>query len=311
MTNTYVPTSTDRATQWLLELNDAIQSGDDGLLWQLIDSHEDKSEAHHRVAQQVSRLVYRVGGEHRFSELFAVPVLEQPGTKLLNESRVWKQADICINEALQSWLPARTRKTVFAGVQPYDWIGSWQPGVLRCHLQSSVPGRNIKVSFVTENIECPQAAPRLGFIFMVVTNSAGWLRTPEANTMRDNRFKSVVSYALQPPEPGAEPPIVLAPDRLQYAVTDGLGLWLHQMHEAVDITGWMAAPSAASPDVVKITLAFDDEAVPFTQFTVRKHQIGLEGLEEILQLLHQLAPTLDHPMDIPPARRERQTVELT
>jgi len=36
---------------------------------------------------------------------------------------------------------------------------------------------------------------------------------------------------------------------------------------------------AASPDVLKITLALDREGVRYTQFTMSKHQIGLDGVQ--------------------------------
>lgn len=304
------PTAASTA-QWLTDLSHAIQSGDDHGLWRLVGRHHDQVEAHHRLATQVARLAYTVGDRARFSEMFLVPVIESPGTKLLDEPSVWRPADYCIGEALDSWLPPKTRKTVFAGIRPYDWIGTWRPGVLRCHLHSTVPGgHQKKVTFLTETIDCPVEAPRLGFVCMVLTSERGWPQLPPADTLRDNRFKSVVAYALQP-EAQASSPTVLAPDRVQFAVTDGLCLWLHLLHEAVPITGWTAAPLAASPDVVKVTLAFDHEQVPFSQFTLRKHQIGLEGVEAVLGMLQALAPTLDAPMDAPRVTSVAKTLALT
>lgn len=297
-------------TQWLTDLDQAIRSGDDQGLWHVLAQHTDQVEAHHRLATQVSRLAYLVGDRPRFSELFLVPVIAAPGTEILNTADVWRQADICINEALQSWLPPKSRKTVFAGIQPYDWIGGWRPNILRCHLQSTVPGQQMKVTFLTETIDCPVEAPRLGFICMVVTSERGWPRMPDVDTLRDTRFKSVVSYALQA-GPGSHQPTVLPPDRLQYAVADGLALWLHELHQAVPITGWTAAPITASPDVVKVTLALQSESVPVTQFTMRKHQIGLEGVEGVLTMLQSLAPILDVPMDLPARKQQRRVLDLT
>ena len=99
----------------------------------------------------------------------------------------------------------------------------------------------------------------------------------------------------------------MTPDRLQFALTDGLCLWLHMVNHAVSITGWTAAPLAASPDTIKLTLAFQDEQVPFTQFTLRKHQVGLDGLQSVLAMLKEIAPMIDTPMDIP----QRQSIPLT
>jgi hypothetical protein len=52
-----------------------------------------------------------------------------------------------------------------------------------------------------------------------------------------------------------------------------------------------------SPDVVRIVLSFEHEEVPFTQFSVRKHQIGLEGLDELFVTLADIAHQLDHSAD--------------
>jgi hypothetical protein len=297
--------------QWLTDLNDAIQSGDDLGLWRLLDQHRDPVEAHHRLVRQVARLAYKVGDHTRFSEMFLVPIIEYAGTQVLDEDVVWRAADHCIGEALNIWLAPKTRKTVFAGIRPYDWIGTWRPGVLQCHLHSTVPGRQQKqVQFLTETIDCPAEAPRLGFICMVLTGERGWPQLPPADTLRDNRFKSVLSFALQKRD-GAAGPMVLTPDRVQFAVTDGLCLWLHMVSQAVPIIGWSAAPLAASPDVVKITLAFEHDEVPHTQFTVRKHQVGLEGLECVLSMLREIAPMLDTPMDLPRSRKISRTLALT
>lgn len=301
----------DTGLQWLTDLNQAIQAGNDLDLWRVIEQHRDPVEAHHKLATQVARLAYVVGDRSRFSEMFLVPVIESAGTRLLEEDKLWRQADQCVGEALDSWLPARTRKTVFAGIRPYDWIGTWRPGVLRCHLHSTVPGGlNKKVTFLTETIDCPEDTPLLGFICMVLTSERGWPQLPAADTLRDNRFKSVVAYALQS-HPKSTPPTVLAPDRMQFSVTDGLCMWLHLLNEAVPIKGWTAAPLAVSPDVVKVTLAFDHEVTPYSQFTIRKHQIGLEGVRSVLTMLQSIAPTFDTPMDMPRSAAVSRTLSLT
>ena len=297
--------------QWLTNLNEAIQAGDDNGLWQLLAQHRDQVEAHHKLATQIARLAYLVGSKPRFSEMFLVPVIEAPTGRVVDDAAAWKHASYCVGEALDSWLPPKVRKTVFAGIRPYDWVGTWRPAILRSHLHSTVPGDLVKTAtFLTETIDLPDDAPRLGFLCMVLTAERGWPQLPAADTLRDNRFKAVAGMALQPGEQ-AEAPTVLTPDRMQFAVADGLCLWLHMVHQAVPITGWSATPLEASPDVVKVTLALESESVRYTQFTLRKHQIGLEGVEAVLAMLHSMARTIDAPMDMPPGERHSRTLPLT
>jgi hypothetical protein len=299
------------STQWLASLNEAIQAGNDPGLWNLLAQHSDPVEAHHKLATQIARLAYLIGSRPRFSEMFQVPVIDAPGGRVIDDAAAWKHASFCIGEALDGWLPSRVRKTVFSGIRPYDWIGTWRPAILRTHLHSTIPGWAVReTSFLTETIHLPEQAPKLGFICMVLTSERGWPPLPVADSLRDNRFKSVVGMALQPAA-RVDCPVVLAPDRMQYAVADGLCLWLHMLHQAVPITGWMVMPIATNPDVVKITLALECDSVRFTQFTVRKHQIGLEGVEGVLTMLQALAPTMDVPMDMPAAKKQTQTLSLT
>lgn len=298
-------------TQWLADLSQAINGDDDPSLWRLLAQHHDPVEAHHNLATEVSRLAYRIADRTRFSEMFLVPVIEPSQGAVVQNKELWRQADYCLGEALNTWLPPKTPKTVFAGVRPYDWIGTWRPSVLRSHLRSAVPGsRNPKLSFLTEDIDLPQEAPRLGFICMVLTSERGWPHLPEANSLRDNRFKLVTGHALRANE-RALAPTILTPDRLQFAVTDGLCLWLHLLNEAVPIKGWSVMPIASTPDVVKITLQLDSEEVPWTQFTIRKHQIGLQGLDAVLAMLTAIAPSIDTPMDLPSAQRNVAAIDLT
>lgn len=296
---------------WHASLDAAIQSGNDNGLWALLAQHDDQVEAHSTLATQIARIAYTVSKRPRFSEMFLVPVIDSVSCRVVDETAAWENAAYCIGEALDGWLPPKVRKTVFSGIRPYDWIGTWRPAVLRTHLQSTIPGGLVKhTTFLTEAMELPPEAPKLGFLCMVLTDERGWPRLPAANTLRDNRFKAVVGMALQS-SAHAECPTVLAPDRMQFAVADGLCLWLHQLHEAVPVTGWTAAPLAASPDVVKVSLALDSESVKLTQFTLRKHQIGLDGVESVLAMLQSLAPVMDEPMDMPRTAKQSKTVPLT
>lgn len=301
-----IPSPAARASShWNMELVRAIDQNDDHGMWRLLEQHHDQVAAHHTLATQVARLAYRVADKTRFSEMFLLPVIEPSHGIVLKNAGLWRQADHCIGEALDGWLPSRTPKTVFAGVRPYDWIGTWQPHVMRSHLHSTVPGAlKPTLKFLTEEVELPTHAPRLGFVCMVLTSERGWPLLPEANSIRDNRFKLVVGHALRAAE-STPAPVVLTPDRVQFAVTDGLCLWLNQLNEAVPISGWSVVPIAASPDVVKVTLKLDSEEVPLTQFTIRKHQIGLQGLDAVLQMLTAIADPLDTPMDCSGPRGQR------
>lgn len=298
-------------SDWMASLNRAIKADSDPALWRVLNEHPDQVEAYNCAAEEIGRMGYKVMDRLHFAEMFALPVIDMEGTRLLQDPGVYTSAAFCISEVLDGWLPPKTSKTVFSGLRSYDWVSSWRFSIQRSHLLSTVPGTGVKSTmFLSEDIQLPPEAPRLAFILMVLTSTRGWVQLPAANTARDNRLKAVVSYALQAAE-AAPAPLVMPPEKLRYAMADGLCLWLSLLHQVVPITGWIAAPTPATPDVVKITLALEHQEVGYTQFTLRKHQLGLSGLDGVLAMLAELAPRLDHPMDVPAPVRNEHRLLLT
>jgi hypothetical protein len=291
------PEHSGSAHLWQSALGEAITHNDDQRMWEIVSGHADQDEAHEAMATLISRLAYRLGRKVRFNEMFLMPIIQMAGSDVISNESLWKQSSYAISESLDIWLGRDTYKTIFNGIRPFDWVGTWRPHIIRTHLMRTVPGSQIeKVASITENIDCPDDAPRLGFLCMVLTSERGWPGLPQTNSQRDERLKTVVSHVLSTGPDSA--PIVLAPDRVQFAVTDGVNLWLMSLHEAVGISGWSATPIAQTPDVIKITLRLESEQVRWTQFTVRKHQIGLQGVNEILALLAGIAPFVDTPNDM-------------
>lgn len=282
---------------WQVELDEAIRRNDDAGMWNVVARQDDQEEAQEAMATLVSRLAYRVDGRARFAEMFLLPVIEPAGGDVIANERNWKAASFAIGEALDSWLPKKMTKTVFNGIRPFDWVGTWRPAVLRSHLHRTLPGNDqAKLTTITEVIDYPPEAPRLGFMCMVLTSQLGWPALPAPSTMADKRLRDVVGFALHHAQHAAAP-TVLTPDRVQFAMVDGVCLWLTELDQTNKILGWSATPIANSADVIKIALRLDSEQVPLTQFTVRKHQIGLRGLNDVLQVLTSLAPVMDVPRD--------------
>jgi len=172
-------------------------------------------------------------------------------------------------------------------------VGTWRPAVLRSHLYRTMPGNaQAKITTVAEDIDYPPEAPRLGFVCMVLTSDRGWPALPDPSTMSDKRLQDVVGYALHHVE-DADMPTILTPDRVQFSITDGVCRWLRELDQSVKVLGWSVSPVASSADVIKVSLRLDSQDVSLTQFTLRKHQIGLRGVDEIMQMLMALAPVMD------------------
>jgi len=297
----HLPGSPD-AQDWIADLERAVAGNQEQAIWGVMQHQAHKEEAHEALANMVSRMAYEHRGVDVYSEVFMMPIVAEPGCKIMDMDGAWKIAAARIKQSLGEWFPKGTRVNIFNGIQPMDWVTSWTPSVMRNHLLAMRPGQpRDKTEFVTETITLPDEAPTLGFVVIGLSQPRDWPELPEVDSVRDARFKNVIKHSLQLSMPDvhgrmAAPPAILTPERVQYAVTDGISLWLHRLHESIGITGWMIAPSQNSRDVVYITLSLDHE-IPYVQFMVRLHQIGMQGLNEIVSVLNQSAPCMEKPVD--------------
>lgn len=289
---------------WLDQLDEAVSNVDEQAIWRLMDQQSSSEAAHEALTSMVSRLAYVHQDKNTYCELFMMPVVTMQGCNVIDNQAVWKGVRNQVREALGSWFNDDGRTTLFDDIAPMDWITTWSPGVLRAHLERLIPGSGrIKATFPTSQIALPDEAPRLGFVVIGRTTHKGWRELPTANGLMDKRLKDVVKFCLQiqAPTPSsymAPAPIVLTPERVQFAIADGVALWLNKLHESVGIEGWTVMPSLTARDVVKVTLKLRSQQVELTQFTLRLHQIGTQGLSDVLGILKHMAPMFDTPSDM-------------
>ena len=290
------PTFNDIA--WTDQLDHAIQRNDLADMWQLVQRHVDRDEGNRQLVDRIPRLTHRIKHRSYFSEFFLMPVLIPGGSDAFENATDWDQAFACVDEALLAWLPPQTYAMIFHGLRSYDHLGTWQPAIIRQHLLRATGSHGVnEIRYTMEHIQLPPTAPRLGFVTMVLTSKLGWPVLPAARPLQDQRLRHMLTFALHnTTDPEVPHPIVLIPDRLQHAVAHGLALWLAQLHLACPILAWSASPHVTSADVMLITLRLDS-APPWSQFAIRKHHIGMDGLQKVLLQLQALAPNLERPMD--------------
>lgn len=304
---------------WREALDTAIQSTDEPAIWRIMDAQQLNAEAHEALVDKISRLNYKHRNVDVFCELFMMPVIVSCNCELINAPQIWRSARETIKTALNNWFGKKTRLVIFEGILPMDWITTWHPRVIRQHLNRLVPESERQASeFVATEVELPDSAPRLGFVLIACQRQKSWPEIPELNSLMDKRLKDVIRFAMQmaasPNEPVyanmqqpsaqnfADAPIVLTPERVQFAITDGIALWLMKLNESSQILGWTVSQSMTASDVVKFTLHLDDAVVRLTQFTVRMHQIGMQGLNDITTALAAMAPNMETPADMSQAQ---------
>ena len=290
-------------SQWLEELDQAVSSTDELTIWRLMDETPAREPAQTDLARLVTRRAYSAGGKNTFCEIFLMPVLLQ-GSDIVKNRLIWSSIRKTVRDALAVWFADEGKLTLFDDIAPLDWVSTWRPTVFRTHLDQLVPGfGQQKVRFEMTEIDLPNSAPRLGFVVIGRTTLKEWRDLPGAKVHLDTRLKDIVKYCLQTHTSSQShhqtmTPIVLTPERMQFAITDGVCLWLSKLHEMIGIEGWTILPSLTARDVVKITLKLKSREVALTQFTLRLYQIGNLGLNDVLTVLQQTAPMFDQPLDL-------------
>lgn len=288
---------------WRQALDQAVTAVDEPAILRVMADQFGNEEAHNELATLVSRMAYSTNTRPVFCELFMVPVVEQGNCTVIAERNAWKSASGVVRETIRGWFADRDRTIVFDGINPLDWVGQWSPRILRDHLQRVIPGSQVQTTtFTSSKIGLPAHAPRLGFVCVVRVSMNGWPSLPAANAQRDNRFREIVRRSLQVASPmdgnsPTVPPAVLTPERVQFAITDGVNLWLTSLHEAIGVLGWTVTPIKTNPDAMQITLSLDSDEVPMTSFLLRLHQIGMQGVHDVITLLSTLAPCSEKPQD--------------
>ncbi len=291
------------AGDWLKMLGEAVTNVDEHSIFRILDEQGHKEEAQEALTNMVGRMAYRHDAKNVFSEIFMMPVITSPGCNAIGHESLWKSIRKEIRYSVGTWFELPGTTTIFDNIVPMDQVTTWQPSVLRAHLQRLIPGAGkTHATFPLVQLDLPPDAPRLGFVVIGRSVTSRWPELPAANAAMDKRLKEVVKFCLQyetkeSPVNGYSEPIVLTPERIQFAISDGIAVWLQKMSELVGIDGWVIAPSIHSRDVVKVTLKLKSQSVTYTQFTLKLHQIGLSGMADIFRVLKDIAPMLDAPVD--------------
>lgn len=154
---------------WRDALDVAVRETNEPAIWSILASQQNSDEAHEALANLVGRMAYSHGEKNIFCELFMMPIITEHGCNVINQKDVWKCVRQTTRDALRSWFSKEVGFTLFEGILPMDWITTWRPKILRDHLNRMLPGSaHLSAEFLTENIDLPDHAPKLGFVTMNV-----------------------------------------------------------------------------------------------------------------------------------------------
>lgn len=285
-------------TAWVRRLALAVEKVDQTAIWGLMNQHLGNEMAQQLLADEVSRSTADTAKGLEVTELYLVPVVAPSNSGVFSSPEVWTYANSTLQGLISDWFGAGHRIKILDRVFPMEWVAAWDPADLRRVLALATQGSSGPLPVASHSqIPLPLAAPRLGFIAMTVSAVGRWPCTPP-ESRNDVRFAEIARHTLcmASESTGLTPthlPAVLTPDRMQYAFTDGVCLWVRMLHERIGIVGWHIQPTTVKQDSVNILVHLADEMLPVTYITLRLHQIGAAGFQDIVAQLWMCAPNLD------------------
>jgi hypothetical protein len=283
---------------WLQHLIQAVEQENQTAIWSLMDEHIGNEIAQQLLADEVCRTAAPSQNGTTHTELYLVPVIAPNNCAIFNSREAWDLANLTMQGLIANWFGQYHRIQILDRIFPMEWIAAWDPSDLRRVLGHAKPGSAGPLPVISHAlVGLPHSAPRLGFIAMTVTAQGHWPAVPP-ESRDDVRFADIARHTLcmASEANGVAPielPAVLTPDRMQYAFADGACLWVRMLHERIGILGWHVQPTAVKQDSVNILLQLAHDQVPVTFITLRLHQIGAAGFQEVVAQLGMCAPNMD------------------
>jgi hypothetical protein len=293
--NSFSTIRNEQQPEYQEELAKAILEKDSDALNELLLRNGNDPGIFDDLARQSARVAYQAAGRQSiFGELLFMPIIQKANADDLAQADSLKTAQRTVTGALRKWMP-QTKFRLIPWIAPFDLVSCWTLKNTREALHAMVIDPEQKSTAVAASIDLPIGAPRLGFALAATTSDRAWPEIPYTTAMQDTRLRQVVAsaLALSVGTNAQNAPIVLTPNKVAASMTDGMCVWLEELHQHTPIQGWLINPFTGDLDAMKITLKLDSEEVKWTQFCVRLHQIGAQGLNTLMGYLQETAPNLE------------------
>lgn len=257
----------------------AIATGDGDMALQLAAAYPDQQLAWSQLAAACTRRVWLHQGRPLFGQLMAIPVIHEdawPDSPPTIDSSGCEALTTTVNGCLQG----ACALLLFARLRNYADVCTWSPSVLGQHLRC-VHDRELLAPQYTHKRGLLAGSVQLSFIFAVVVSRREWPKPPVNSPEATAAVAAVIRESLI--EKIRRPACleVLAPEPVQEAIASGLCGWLAHVHTQNKIERWQVRGVTEPVDAVRVEVGFGESAFSWAEFSVRKHQVGLRGLQAL------------------------------
>lgn len=257
----------------------AIAAGDDNMALHLAAAHPDQQLAWSQLANACTRRCWLHQGRPLFGQLMAIPVVHEDAWP---ESPPTFDNSGCqaLTDAINACLQDACALLLFTRMRNYACVCAWSPSILEEHLRC-VHDRQLPAPQYTQMRSLLAGSVQLSFIFVVVVSRRDWPNPPTNAPEAIVRVADVIRQVLNEQAPGSPCLEVQPPQPLQEAIASGLCAWLTHVHAQRKVQSWKVTAAPQPADAVRVEISFGRNTTRQPHFTVRKHQVGLRGLQAI------------------------------
>jgi hypothetical protein len=288
-----------------LEMVRAINRGDHEAIWRLYQQAPDQEQYLDWLANLVGnrnqnyphrRDPSRMTTWHQ--SLIAAPIVVCPDRwKVPPPPQVDRPATASLLGPVQAWLGQGQEAGLMTPLIPYADLCRWSPLTQQEYLADMAKSSHAGPAPWLD--VAPQLNPEMPQLSFLVGSAQRWLAQPQlpqpgssAELDLRERLAASAAYMLHRPVGTLD---VRAPMIFQEAVLQGLLAWLTALAQHCAFRSWQLHP--AGSDLVWLELTGPDPQQPAQAIPLRRHQLGLHGLDLIAEQLHrEIGPAATSPL---------------
>ena len=236
------------------------------------------------VYEHAGRAAARSRVEYHCAMVLVPLILRGPAAQLVANNDALQPAIGNVRRWLLEWFQHKVDVTLYSAPVGYEEVCTWSPSVMREKLDQLAVKKEPTLP-LAENFEfhLPQDAPTLSFFVAAVHQPCDWPQLPPEDAQADCALQHRIAGALEVTKGGAigdDDIQVLVPQFASEAIASGLGAWIERLHREFTVQRW--DPQQVSQDLVVLQLELGVDAEKTSPIALRTHQLGLDGLEQVL-----------------------------
>lgn len=282
----------------LLEVETALQQGDNSKLWALANTgiHQDvffDAVRTHVFNMSVLKKRGKTVSVQKNCSMFMWPVVfEKSDWNQILKKLTDDDGASFVNtvKSLTNWMNFKVDVGMLKTPLSYQFLVGQEPVEIRKFLNALCQRTSVDaIGFETPGLQLPSDAPQLAFYVGSMTKEGGWPVLPLASSGAtfdlSRRLHSTINFVTQNAKQD-DGFVVGVPELADNALVSGLRLWLASLHKKYTFGRWDVVTCGGDRIELSIELKNCDQSD--ARIPLRGYQIGMDGIESLIREVQHL-----------------------